>query len=706
MNTSLIQSKVQLPVYKMTSVVHYQAIRKATVFESLLLNFAVAYKQKMATLSLKKICEIFKIEHVFLHNALETLIDNDVLERITGDLDEIKVADLIVTELGQSLFYKNEMPSNGRKEELPCHFNPLLQALVQPKQLKKEMSGEQDALRLSTDVFPENISQIGQLIEQMINHADETMFSWKKPNINISHIEHAVDRTLWQELPIEITIDDTANLHISARGESKPSIALNSWFKGAEVEIVWDSLMAPVLKTTENHLPPIKWQDVEAVGLPNQGLEQAPTKIGIYLNDSPHKVVKGYEILLCDQITSAKLNGKTLKVPMLMDSNVGFQALHIGTNLESTMIMQGNTDLYYAKQVRTIGLQLKVKDTVVWKDLKEKLLQCIDADHLDILIFAASFLKEDELVEHAPTLSVKQTLSLHESIEKMTGKGLTSPLWVSKIQTLRSLEDLNYFRKIFPQLHLKSSWLTLELMAGVLENAFEKNTDTKTEFDTRFAPLIRANQTLKSRIHVDILKQVKQQERINISKISVSDLDVLQDWLNVYEKVCHVLPKDLVHACKKIAVQFEGLSQLKMCVEQSFAPQREDKKSVAIFDTSYLMSHSDQLKNIAKKHFIIIPQIVLHELDGLKKGNSDEKMHQARQAIRAIDELSTENIEESHFELGHFIHKNKVESLSEDEQILSVALYHRLNSAKLYSLDKNLCNVAKSVNISTQNNSI
>ena len=50
--------------------------------------------------------------------------------------------------------------------------------------------------------------------------------------------------------------------------------------------------------------------------------------------------------------------------------------------------------------------------------------------------------------------------------------------------------------------------------------------------------------------------------------------------------------------------------------------------------------------------------------------------------------------------IKHSINNNKTKrDLNQDEQILSVALYYRLNAAVLYSLDKNMCNLAKSVNI-------
>ena len=39
--------------------------------------------------------------------------------------------------------------------------------------------------------------------------------------------------------------------------------------------------------------------------------------------------------------------------------------------------------------------------------------------------------------------------------------------------------------------------------------------------------------------------------------------------------------------------------------------------------------------------------------------------------------------------------------MTADEQILSVALFYRFNSSELFSLDKNMGNLAKAVNIRT-----
>jgi predicted ribonuclease YlaK len=176
----------------------------------------------------------------------------------------------------------------------------------------------------------------------------------------------------------------------------------------------------------------------------------------------------------------------------------------------------------------------------------------------------------------------------------------------------------------------------------------------------------------------------------------------VNEWLRAYNAVNNQTPQLMVNT-KKLTEQRENLLVWQQLVEQHFAPKRIDGKQVAVFDTSYLMKHSDKLTEISQRQFIIIPQIVLHELDGLKGGNDDEqteRIKQARYAIRIIHSLSEINFESSHTELWHFINDSKNKrDLNGDQQILSVALYHQLNAATLYSLDINLCNLAKLVSI-------
>ena len=703
MNTPLIQTKVWLPIYKVESAIRYQSIRKPTVFEALLLNFTVQHQHKLGDSNLEQICEIFKIEQNFLANALETMVKNDVLESVSGYLKDIKVKQLKITKLGRDLFHKNEMPSTPKTEAVPCHYDPLRQNLVKAKNhWAKYKSDEQ--ITLSKDIFPANLDQIGQLIDDIVNSADEKTFAWKKPNVKVTQIQNEIERIIWQDLAVEISLDQNANIDVHALGDDESASKFSAWFKQAEPEVLWDNIISSVFQTVENDLPKIDWQQVLGVSLPENELKMSSAKVSVYLNESPNQVVQGYEIILSQKCHIPKLNGKTLTVPMLFNPATGFRALYVDQNLESSVVFQGNTEIYHARQPREVALQLRLKDQGIWEKLKTRLLQLIDVNQLMPLVFARCFLSESQLIEYSPLLTAKQAYNLHEDMIKTHKVGLENILWKDKIQTLESMEDLTYFRKIFPNTTLKQIWLDKALLIQILDTAFEKGNSSKTEFDPFFEPLIKVNKDLKSRIHQDLFKQVVAHQKMDISKIAAKDMTVLDHWLDVYEQANQKIP-DLIKDCKKIHQQFIGITLLKQQIEQHFAPKREDNKSVAILDSCYLMDFSDRVKEIIKDNFVIIPQIVITELEGNKLSKDQEKAYKAREAIRVIKDLPHEHIEPSRLELSHFLNKSQNHTrLSNDEQILSVALYHRLNSAKLYSRDNSLCNLAKSVNVKTQNN--
>lgn len=703
MNTSLIQTKVWLPIYKVESAIHYQSIRKPTAFEALILKLAIQHKEKLGQINLEKICEIFKIEQNFIANALETLIDNDVIERVSGYLEDIKVIHIKVTDLGRDLFYKNQMPSNPKVEAITCHYDPLLLSLVKAKNNWTSHNKDEN-LTLSKDVFSANLGQIGQLVDYIVQQADEKTFVWKKPNVNISKIENEVERILWRDLPIEIGLDSNANIHLESKGKGEDIAKFKNWLKQAEPELLWDQIISHVFAKLENDLPKLDWQQVLDVSLPDKELKLSSAKLSVYLDESPNKIVQGYEIILSQHCSTPKLNGKTLTVPMLFKPAIGFQALYLDQNLESSVVFQGNTEIYHAKQPRKVALKVRLKDLGIWEKIKTRVLQLIDIERLEPLVFARSFLSESQLIDRAPLLTAKQAYSLHDEMIKTHKVGLQNILWKEKIQTLETIEDLNYFRKIFPNISLKQTWLSSVLLIQILDSAFEKSISSKTEFDFVYEPFIKANKELKSRIHPELLKQVIAHQKMDISKIAVKDIAAIDYWLEAYEQINQQLP-DLIRGCKKIDQQYIGLNLLRQQVEQHFAPKRDDNKTVAILDSCYLMDFSERIKEIIKDNFVIIPQIVITELEGNKLSKDPEKAYKAREAIRAIKDLSNEHIEPSRLELSHFINKSQNNiGLSNDEQILSVALYHRLNSAKLYSRDNSLCNLAKSVNVKTQNN--
>ncbi len=425
-------------------------------------------------------------------------------------------------------------------------------------------------------------------------------------------------------------------------------------------------------------------------------------KLSVYVEKSPHTIAHGLEIILSGQAQTAKLQGKVLTVPSsLLRHYIGFQALYLDKENQSSVVFQGNTDIYYAKQARKVALQLRVKDVIIWQELYGNLLD-LAKKNTDVLAFCSCFLTEQQVIDTLPILSSKKALDFNELMQKTSNKVIQDSNWTQKIKPLENMEDLNYFRKLFPQVKLDEDKLSLILMTQLIETTILESRTFNTIFDELLKPLTKINQELKSRINPDMLKQAISEQKVNIEKVNVKAIQIVKEWLNAYGSINKQIP-NLILNTKKLIEQQKNLQIWQELVEQSFAPKRSDNLQVAIFDTSYLMQFSDKLAEITKHKFIIIPKVVLHELDGLKGGNNDEQteqIKQARHAIRNIQNLPEEHFEPSHSELWYSINNNKTKrDLNQDEQILSVALYYRLNAAVLYSLDKNMCNLAKSVNI-------
>jgi len=62
--------------------------------------------------------------------------------------------------------------------------------------------------------------------------------------------------------------------------------------------------------------------------------------------------------------------------------------------------------------------------------------------------------------------------------------------------------------------------------------------------------------------------------------------------------------------------------------------QNMDNTKTYVFDTSYLIEHPDAINNITGN--LVIPAIVLKQLDGLKNSEKEDTSKRARAASNAI----------------------------------------------------------------------
>jgi len=700
--------EVLLPVYQMESHVSYQSIRQPSVFEGMILNLAVKYKNILGQFSLSQVCEKFKIEPFLIQKALYNLIDNEMLERCDTDLTTTQVRNLAVTALGKDLYDKNEMPSENKNAELERKFYPLINQFINDKAFKLKSYDAQAPFVLPQTLFDANIEHVNQMIRDMLEQATEKQFEWKKPNTNISEVNSQVSKILVHSLPIRIALNNHGHLGYDAKGNSEVQQAFSTWLEQTNPEVVWEHILSKTFQQVENHLPDFEWSSVLDVTLAENNLLDEKALIRVYSEKSPNKVNDKPEIILSAQVKVAKVQGNTLTLPFSITLPEGFQSLYFYKDQTASLILKGNTNIFYAKQPRLVALQIKLSDEQVWANIQTEVLHWNTTGSLEVLAFTRYFLSENEVFQHAPNLTMKEAVALHEAMKKVNNSGLRSSVWLDKIQRISNLSELADFRKTFSHLSLAPQWVETALFVKLIEDAFENGKSAGTTLDKDFTDLIQVHKSLKSQINPELLNPNQPVSSKHSTKISIKAVVLLDEWLNCYDELVQKHSEILI-LCGKIKKQQQHLVDLKECLAQSFAPVREDGQKIAILDTCYLMDHSDELTHLSQDYFVVIPKVVLHELDGLKKGKDDEesidRAQKARRAIRSIEHLNltSEHIEASHDEFAMLIAQSKTsQKMTNDEQVLSVALFYRLNDCELFSRDINMRNLAKALGINAR----
>lgn len=138
----------------------------------------------------------------------------------------------------------------------------------------------------------------------------------------------------------------------------------------------------------------------------------------------------------------------------------------------------------------------------------------------------------------------------------------------------------------------------------------------------------------------------------------------------------------------------------------TFAPVTPEQK-YAVFDTNYVINHSQELKALSIDRTVIIPNTVILELDKLKSSSygtdKAEFLLKVRSAIAALDNLASDKtIENFRPNLINLVVTDN--QINNDDKIICVALRYCFNDVVFYSEDRN-CNMkAEQLGITTVNN--
>ena len=178
-------------------------------------------------------------------------------------------------------------------------------------------------------------------------------------------------------------------------------------------------LFGDLLTISWNDLPTFEWSSVLDVTLVENTLLDENALIQVYAEKSPNQVSNKPEIVLSEKAKLEKLQGKTLTLPFTTALPQGFQALYLYKDQTATIVLKGNTHIFYAKQPRLVALKIKLRDEQVWSTIKNEVLHWNTTNTLDVLAFSRYFLSEHEVIQQAPNLTMKETMNLHEAMKKL-----------------------------------------------------------------------------------------------------------------------------------------------------------------------------------------------------------------------------------------------------------------------------------------------
>ena len=178
----------------------------------------------------------------------------------------------------------------------------------------------------------------------------------------------------------------------------------------------------------------------------------------------------------------------------------------------------------------------------------------------------------------------------------------------------------------------------------------------------------------------------------------------MEEWRNVQDKFESRIGdfEESVKNCPALRNTADNFRKLSSALSMFCCDKSLQYGKIYVLDTNALMNMPELLAMLeGKDTLIIIPQIVLSELDGLKKDEDQDRAFLAREAIRQIDNYTAfdwVNIkEESHPELL----SKDLDAENPDCRIISVALKYIMHRPVVITNDGNMRNIAKSQGLST-----
>jgi len=676
---------ISIPVFQVDAKITYQTVRKPTVFEKSILQLCHKYNSDLGRYTIKQIAEELKSLPVFFEDALNYLINFKAITTNGG----ATLSDYKITNEGINFLNRNQLPSKNKAEEREFYYHPINRSLVKKSSLSpfKKIDTEID-----TDIFFITVATVEGMISGNVRD------KWDKPNTRIVEVISNLNNiTLSDTVVISLNIDGNANLSISSSDDE-----FGRWIDDAGKEFVWDSFLSDRFKIPSQleKEAAIDWGNISNV-YPLDAIPSASiTKNNLVIISN--NVVSGIDfpnVCLTAEVSKPKLSSKVLTLPKsfftLDDSLVN---VFVNKQMESISSHIGIKNIFFGGQTRKVGLGFETKDNVLWKDIRQRLEA---SDDIDIILFS-SLIDLSAAIQRLPNTDLSGCQSYFQRMKPLNSS-IKPEMLQNKIKNINDINSFNQLCSFMPGYIIPLAKVANIIIKELITKALTEDVHTQQiEISSLINNLSKSYFAIQRTVGKEFFK-LNNKVDINRFRPTKELLSLLKSWAdnieNLQESIgyLNIDIELLEEKNKKITLINESISKF-------FAPIREDRKHTVIIDTNCLMHNIEVIKHIEKNDFLIIPNVVLDELDGLKKDTDTkinkptEKSAQARKAIARINDIT----DSDHFEVEKPLLLSKSEvNLTNDKKILSVAAYYRLNDVILVTDDKNLRNLASSEGISS-----
>lgn len=630
MNKPLLsQYKIAYPIFKVLAHYRYRKVGTPTIFDELLMSLVDSFPQ-LKNNSLNDILETVQLDKIFIRHTLKNLLDTGLIEYryFDEDLDNVRISELVLTENGKKFYREKKMPGKPRKAQEDFYFNPLSRAVANTNNISEK--NPKTDLQLDCNLF-----SLNDEILQHLSWKNMKDMSWVTADVELeaNGISTQVDddNIKWQEVDVQLSLDQNRNLTIECR-----DILFKHWLNSLDNTFLRENLLSPLLKRAESTLSSKETLDSNLLSnsdkdllnftLADKNISVDNTVLMLTVTENNQELIpKNLPLIILSQLhEEATLIDQTLFMPN--EWTLPENLTKIFVSIEEDQLFaefEGYLPAYFEHQ----DIHLPIKYIEKWnKKLTD--FDTFKNPNVDTLVFLAKYKTEQDILEKLPKMRIQQAVEFAQRIKGTWQKNFVPSQWSEKIEQLNTEEELKQFVELFRILP-EFAHLDIKLQNTQIDLALKDPKSQAAGFG-KLKDLVKLSN--------DLAKFNGKKLQLNL--VSAENLEKLNQWGKIIIDFAHNNSVELTERNENFISRKEQILAL-------FEPVQENEK-FAVLDTNYIIDHSERLVKIQNSSKLILPKMVLAELDKLKKETQTYLLEQNKklEKIKSILQIESEKVED------------------------------------------------------------